>query len=204
MIPTNRPVAGKDLDAVRQALGLLTADACWLFGLSITRWTQIVRQAPDEPLTDPSLALLVRLLGDHPELSIIPQFPTPAEMYDLVNSIQATDKKRFSVLTGSDASAIYRWLNTGSRQSPAVSRLLFYLKQALLQATPAKRAEVIEEWSKTVELEAGARGSQDIFRTFKWPQTQRGAESEEDGATEKAQPAPAARRGRKKKGEGAA
>ena len=46
MIPDNRPVLGRDLDAVRQEFGLLTNDIIWVLSMSITRWTQIVRQAP--------------------------------------------------------------------------------------------------------------------------------------------------------------
>lgn len=197
MIPTNRPVIGKDLDAVRQALGLLTADACWLFGLSITRWMQIVRQAPETPVKDPTLALLVRFLGDHPEQSIIPQYPTPAEVYEFVNSIQETEKKQFSVLMGSEASATYRWLNTSSRQSPAVNRLMFYLRQALLSLRPAQRVGLLEQWRATVEKEATARGANDIFKTCQWgpPPTKATPKSKEPTEADAAQ---TPKRGRKK------
>jgi hypothetical protein len=67
MIPSNRPVLGRDLDAVRQEFGLLTNDIIWVLSMSITRWMQVVRQAPDEPVKDPTLALLVRFLAQHPD-----------------------------------------------------------------------------------------------------------------------------------------
>ena len=168
MIPTTRPVLGKDLDAVRQQYGMLTSDACWLFGLSITRWMQIVRQAADLPVKDPTLALLVRFLDQHPELSVIPKFPSVAEMYDMVNSIQEIDQKRFSVLFGSEASAAYRWLKAGSRQSPAVNRLMHYMRVGMLSRQPDKRADMLEDWRKTVELEAQARGVPDVFKLGQW------------------------------------
>mgnify|MGYP006870084542 CR=1 FL=1 len=75
MIPTNRPVLGRDLDEIKQEFGLSTADACYLFGLSITKWTHVVRQAPDAPVKDPTLALVVRLLDANPDLNEIHQTP---------------------------------------------------------------------------------------------------------------------------------
>lgn len=168
MIPSTRPVLGKDLDAVRQQYGLLTSDACWLFGLSITRWMQVVRRAAELPVKDPTLALLVRFLDQHPELSVIPKFPSVAEMYEMVNAVQETDQKRFSVLFGSESSATYRWLKAGSRQSPAVNRLMHYLKSAMLARQPEKRADLLERWRETVALEAAARGVPDVFKSGQW------------------------------------
>jgi hypothetical protein len=168
MIPTNRPVLGKDLDSIAQQFGMLVADACWLFGMSITKWMQIVRQNPEVPLKDPTLALLVRFLADHPELSVIPKFPSAEEMFTLVNKVQEVDQKRFSVLFGSEASATYRWLKPGSRMSPAVGRLMFYMKMAMLAASPDKRGEMLENWRETVKLEGQARGVEDIFKSGAW------------------------------------
>lgn len=183
MIPDNRPVLGKDLDAVRQQFGLLTSDACWLFGLSITRWTQIVRKAAELPVKDPTLALLVRFLDQHPELPVIPKFPTASEAFELINSVQETDQKRLSVLFGSEASAAYRWLR-GGRQSPAVNRLMHFLKLAMLAHPFEKRAEVLDEWSATVVKEAEARKAPDIFKTGKWnPKGVAEASAVKDAAT---------------------
>lgn len=168
MIPTNRPVLGKDLDSIAQQFGMLVADACWLFGMSITKWMQVVRQNPEVPLKDPTLALLVRFLADHPELSVIPKFPSAEEMYALLNKVQPVDQKRFSALFGSEASATYRWLKPGSRMTPAVGRLMFYMKMAMLAASPDKRGEMLENWRETVKLEAQARGVDDIFKTGAW------------------------------------
>lgn len=174
MIPTNRPVVGKDLDGVAQNFGILVSDACWLFGLSITDWTRIVRQQPQEPLRDPTLALLVRFLDAHPEMSVIPKFPTAEEMFQEVNKIQEVDQKRFSVLFGSEASAAYRWLKPGSRMSSSVGRLMFYMRMALHSRSPSKRAELMENWRETVRLEGSARGVDDIFKSGAWkPKTKR-------------------------------
>ena len=154
MIPDDRPVLGKDLDVVRQQLGLLASDACWLFGLSMTRWMHIVRRDADLPLNDPTMALLVRFLDANPELSILPKFPEPPEMLELLNKVQQVDgKKAFPVMLGSDASAGYRWLQSGGKQGPAVSRLMLCLKLALQAKAPENRAEVIDNWRDVVKKE---------------------------------------------------
>lgn len=168
MIPTNRPVMGKDLEAVSQQFRMLVSDACWLFGMSITKWTQIVRKAPDEPLSDPTLALLVRFLADHPDLSVLPQFPTAQEMFDEINKYQQVDQKRFSVMFGSESSATYRWLKPGARMSPAVGRLMYYMRMALLSEPHDKRQQTLERWRRTVILEGAARGVKDVFKTGSW------------------------------------
>lgn len=175
MIPTNRPVLGKDVDAIAQQFGMLVADACWLFGMSITKWMHVVRQKPDVPLKDPSVALLVRFLANHPELSVIPKFPSAEEMFALVNKVQEVDQKRFSVLFGSEASAAYRWLKPGSRMSPSVGRLMFYMKMALLAKSPSKRSEMLEQWRETVRKEGVARGVDDIFKTGAWTPKEKAA-----------------------------
>lgn len=185
MIPKNRPVLGKDLDAVRTQYGLLVSDACWLFGLSITRWMQVAKDGADTPVSDPTLALLVRFLADHPELSVIPKFPTVPEMYEMINEVMPTDQKRFSVLFGSEASATYRWLRIpGSRQSPAVNRLMHYLKVALLTEQPNQRLKLLEDWRGTVEDEARARGVPDVFKTGGWNPNKKKKEEGEGQAAE--------------------
>ncbi|WP_404666939.1 hypothetical protein [Roseateles asaccharophilus] len=137
--------------------------------MSITKWMHVVRQAADAPVKDPTLALLVRFLDQHPDMSVIPKFPEAQEMFDTVNKITDVDQKRFSVLFGSESSATYRWLKpSGSRVSPAVGRLMYYLKMALMAKPPADRGVMLEDWRETVRLEAQARGVDDIFKQGSW------------------------------------
>ena len=180
MLPTNRPVLGKDLDAVRQQFGLLTNDIIWVLGMSITRWMQIVRQNGNEPVKDPTLALLVRFLDQHPELQVIPRYPTPQEMFDQLNEVAEVDPKRLSVLFGSEVSAAYRWMRPDARPSSAVNRLMHFMRTAMLMRDTAGRAELLDDWRKTVDHEARARGVEDIFRTGKWTPPKVAA-AEEDG-----------------------
>lgn len=168
MIPTNRPVLGRDLDAVRQEFGLLTNDIIWVLSMSITRWMQVVRQAPDEPVKDPTLALLVRFLAQHPELAVVPKQPTAPEMLAFMNEIADVETKRFATYFGAESSAAYRWMRPDSHPSSSVTRLMHFLKTALLMQNSAGRTQLLEDWRKTVEQEARSRGVSDVFKTGRW------------------------------------
>jgi hypothetical protein len=171
MIPSNRAVIGKDLDEVRQQHGWQVNDACWVYGLSMTRWMQIVRQAPDSPVKDPTLALLVRFLDSHPDSSPIPRAPSPAEMHDLINSVEKTKPKSFAAYFGSEPSANHRWLKQGGRPSPAVSRLMYVVQEELL-AHPQKQADILIAWRETVKIEGAARGNEDVLVSGDWKQAE--------------------------------
>lgn len=158
-IPADRPVTGRDLDLVRLQNGLLTADACWLFGLSITRWMHIVRQQPDLPISDTALAMLVRLYDQQPGLIPIPKAPTAEELFSLLSKVRGElSQREFGALMGSDASAAYRWLKKGAPASGYAERLMTGLKNLLLSVPEHKRAEVLEEWAQCVTAESKARG----------------------------------------------
>lgn len=167
MIPTNRPVLGRDLEDVKLNFGLSTADTCWLLGMSMTKWTQL-KNKPDVPVTDTTLALLIRLLDQHPELPVMPAMPDASEMYELLNTSQKMDLRRFAILMGSESSAGYRWLNGPSRRPPAMQRLMFYMRMVLMGARSDDRQRIVAEWIKTVSEEAQARGVQDIFKAGRW------------------------------------
>lgn len=171
MIPNNRPVLGRDLDAVRQEFGLLTNDIIWVLSMSITRWMQIVRQAPDEPIKDPSLALLVRFLAQHPELAVVPKQPSAKELFTLMNEASEVEPKRFATYFGAETSAAYRWMKPDARPSSTVLRLMHFMKTALLMQDAAGRSQMLEDWRKTVDQEARARGMDDVFKSGRWNTT---------------------------------
>lgn len=188
MIPTNRPVLGKDLDSLRQTLGILTNEACFVFGMSITKWTELKGAGADEPLSDPTLALLIRLLDMNPELPVLPKYPSPQEMFDLINDIQQTEQKPFALLFGSEGSATYRWLQDGARVSPAVARLMYYLRLTLLNAPPSKREKLLKQWRDVVSKEGSARGVEDVFKSFAWNTREDGKASQGADEADEAKP----------------
>lgn len=167
-IPENRAVLGRDLKEIKQLFGLSTQESCYLFGLSITKWTTIVNQQPDTPLSDPSLALLVRFLAIHPELSIIPKSPTATEMFDLIHKVIPMNAKEFSVFFGSEGSAYNRWKKNISRQGPSIQRLLYYFKLAIMGRPMSEQVTLLNSWKNTVKSEGAARGVIDVFKTGQW------------------------------------
>lgn len=183
-IPANRPVIGRDLDDVRQLHGLSVADACWAYGISLTKWSQIVRgvqpnpkkgiagTTPDDPVTDPTLALLVRLLDANTDVRLVPEMPTVAEMSALVADVTGNaTQKFFAVGLGNEMTSAYRWSRIGQRPPATVDRLMYSLKQALAKREPADKTEFLAGWRKIVRAEATARGADgDVFETGRWPQ----------------------------------
>lgn len=167
MIPKTRPVIGQDIDDLRIARGMSAADAQWAFGMSPSTWTKVVRQGADEPV-NPSIALLVRILDENPDIDLIPKMPDVNEMIEFLSEITSLDKKRLSIMYGNDASAGYRWTQRGEAQPPALRRLGYCMREMLTREAPRKRPKRLETWLDSIEAEARARGVQDVFKTGSW------------------------------------
>jgi hypothetical protein len=166
--PIERRILAKDLISLKTKLGLSTQEACWLFGMSITRWTGYV-QNQQEQISDPTLALLVRILSEWRDLSFIPKMPLASDLYETLNEIEPFDKKRFAVFFGSEASAGYRWLKLRQKPSPALGRL-FLCANRLLDSLPntSDRRRFVRDWASMVEFEGKTRGVQSIFLSGRW------------------------------------
>jgi hypothetical protein len=178
VIPDNRPVIGKDLDTLRRHHGLMTADACYLFGLAATNWAEIVRQTDkatgepnaERPLKDPSLALLARFIDRHPEVVQLFRAPRPQDLLTAMNKVAINiDQKRFSVMFGNEGSGGYRWIKTESRMTPAVTRLMHYMNLGISEdRSDEDRWGFLKEWYDMVLTESRARGIADIYLLGKW------------------------------------
>lgn len=167
-VPEERPVVGKDLDNLRQVLGISTSDACWLFGLSMQKWGEFVHKKSHLPVDDPSLALLVRLIDNNPSLCEIPKNPDPESFYNLLNIYMKVDQKTFSLILGCDKSSGHRWISQNSRVSPHVMRLMHYLRKSILVSGDG--VDFIENWKSVVTKESEARDICDIWKEGRWNQ----------------------------------
>lgn len=170
-IPISRPVVGSDLDDVRKMMGISASDACWVFGLSMTKWTELVRKQPDQPLTNPSLALLVRSYDRYPHLCPLPKLPDAEEFSAYVNEIMPIDNKHLSIMMGNEASSAYRWLTQESNTSPVFKRLahvFMELGRSEKFRSKSSRRRLIYEWESMVDAEAKARGRDDIWKRGRW------------------------------------
>lgn len=173
--PQSKRMKGEDIDEVRERLGLSTMDACWLFGMSMSKWTEIVKKNSKEPLKSPSLALLVRVLKANPDVCPLGVIPDPVEIFSAIAVNQRDmDKKRMAIMFGCEGSSGYRWLTVKSKIGPSLHRIFkvfagWYgpsLRESV-HATP-EGILAISEWDKLVETEGAARGVPDVFSTGRW------------------------------------
>lgn len=182
-----RPTKGEDLDALRERLGLSTQDACWLFGMSMTRWMTVAKKdwdkkAPNDPekrggaklpLRNVSLAMLVRVLKKYPYASPIPAPVTVEEVFGMLQTIDENfDKKRLAIMFGCEASSGYRWMTHGNKIGPALERAFKVFTNLMAphvdNGPSAKALELLGEWNHLVEIESEARGIDDIFHVGRW------------------------------------
>ena len=171
LIPINRAVIGEDLDALREQLGLSTADACWLYGMSMNKWSKTVKQSARMPL-NPSLALLARELAANPENCPVPKMPSASQIFGLISEHhKGMDKKRMAIMFGCEASSGYRWLTVGSKISPVLSRLFMVFNAIYSEAakrSDSKALSMLQTWDRMVEHEATHRGVPTVFSTGRW------------------------------------
>jgi len=195
----DRPVRGSDILFLQQWFGLTLTETCYMLGLSLPKWQACI-QHPDEPVNDPTVALLVWLLATYPETRFLPQFPEPAEVLPqyLATAQQSTKtlgdvrrtrfgKTAFGLLLGREITSSNRWMSEHHprQPSPQVHRLLFVFRNLLLtHGVPG-----FDTWVERVEQEATARGLKLSTRMTSWSRML---------AASAAQPARERRRSRKK------
>lgn len=172
LIPSHRPVIGEDLDTLREMLGLSTMDAIWLYGMSMNKWTNTVKNGARSPVDNITLALLARQLAAHPELCPLPKPVGANDVYSLIQTLlPSLDKKRFAIMFGCEASSGYRWITMGSKISPALSRLFFVFQTILKSARKRSESQALSmltEWDQMVENEANQRGVRNVFSSGRW------------------------------------
>jgi hypothetical protein len=173
-----RPARGRDVLLLQQWFGLTQTETCYLLGLSVPKWNHYLEH-PDEPLNDPTVAILVWLLATAPETRFLPTFPEPAEVLPLylataphsakrLGAIRKTKfgKTAFGLLLGREMTSVNRWLTESQerRPSPQVYRLLWVLRNLLLTQGVAG----FDAWVNRVEVEAHARGLKLSRRMTSW------------------------------------
>lgn len=170
MIPTNRPVLGRDIEVLRQKLGYTVEDMCWVIGVAMPGWSRIVKQRPDVPVRDVTIALITRFLDKYYELSFVPKFSNPEEVMNMIKGNDALMRdlggtaplKKMGILVGRDSSAGHRWSQSRRGISPAITRASLLIKNL------AQNTGSIKDWIDTINIESRARGVEDIWRLGKW------------------------------------
>ena len=168
-------IRGEDIDEVRERLGLSTMDACWLFSMSMSKWTEIVKQQSKVHLKSPSLSLLVRVLKKHPELCPFPPSIDPVDIFEAISINQPEmDKKRMAIMFGCEGSSGHRWLTRHKKMGPALHRILKVFDGWYGPSVQNERISTpegilaISEWDRMVELEGFTRGVNNVFSLGRW------------------------------------
>jgi hypothetical protein len=161
-IPLDRPVLGRDLEALREKLNRTALECCFLLGIPLTTWADWKRHE-DNPLPNPTAALAVRLYDRFPELA--PAEPNPAVLRERLT--ETTGRRmtlaELSLLLGREKTSGYRWQTRGE-PSLTVSRLIRGLMQLLENQGPGG----LDAYLDLVKGEALARGISDLREAGAW------------------------------------
>ncbi|MEY2341491.1 hypothetical protein AB4090_05190 [Acidithiobacillus sp. IBUN Pt1247-S3] len=166
-----------DLQALRYSLGIPFREMFYLLGFPKALERSRVSSTHEEgPTLAPSLAILVRMLWEHPEDN---PFPTEPDFQEIRKMFATVCDRRgrdglasqgwLSVLLGFRKNNGNEWAN-GNIPSP-VTRRAFLLLQYYLERHGAE--EAMRRWEKAAEEEARARGTtiEEVFKTGRWPRT---------------------------------
>lgn len=172
-----RPVIGQDLRLIQQSLGLDERELGMALGLNTVPLKKLLNEYAEEPIADPSTALLVWMILKYPRYCLLPLFPTPVEVYEVYHKVVAAmpeeearwldSRLTFGLLMGRDRSRGYHWFSERTMPKAAYpqTRRLLYAFKAILDA----RGEAgLRDWRARVELEARHRGSTDIWSSLSW------------------------------------
>lgn len=164
------PVTGHEVNVTRKKLELSVPEACWLFGLSMNKWSEAVRQRAKDPVGNVSLALLVRALQANPQMAPLPRKVDPARFLATLCQQQPLSQRRFALLLGCEASAGSRWINQQVAPAPVVERLLSVWQQRLGDDPDGPSVQRgLAEWGTLIKAEMTARGTEDVFSAGRWP-----------------------------------
>ncbi len=174
MISQNEPVTGQDLDVLRISLNLQHFAFCYIMGISQNRWNLLRRQkVMRQPVKDPSIAILSRWLFAHQEDCPQVARTTPFEFFKLITEDHGINvsERAFGVMLGRHPTALFRWrtAETISSVPPSVRHCILALENGMKRMGPRK---AVLEWLEVVQVEARARGIQDILNLGMWSKEQ--------------------------------
>jgi hypothetical protein len=174
---TDRPIVGHDLLVLQQWLGYDNTEMTQALGITPAKWNQLTGERLDQPLDDPTLALLVWAILQFPEQSPLIPYPRVQEVYSVYQRTaeQAAStpgprlgsKKAFGLLLGKESTSGFRWLSPQTSPKaahPQTRRLMLTFVNVLR----AHHGPGLEQWLARVQLEAAARGIDDLWAQGSW------------------------------------
>jgi hypothetical protein len=189
MIPDTRPVYGSDLEDLRDSLQASAGEMAFLLGVSMIKWTELIKQRHREPIDMPTVEIIARFIDSNPEAAEVAPLlmrVTAENVYDTARKFSGDiSKKDFAVSVGRQASSGYRWTTLGGRSSATLNRVLWLYRwnlerardKAGRQATSpideknAKRDAALSarhRWEKMVREIGMVNGLGDVYATGHW------------------------------------
>lgn len=166
MIPTDRPVNGDDLRALKGDHALTDREMLWLLGMEPPDWYATIKATRPRPMKDAARAVMVRLLAEHPELMLIPQQPNPRYIFECVRDAHGPTitMKRFGLAFGRMGNAARRWIVDGQYPDPSTERLM----TMWMMAWRNDGISIFLAIERLAHTEATARGIPDLHRQGTW------------------------------------
>ncbi|MEO7326537.1 MAG: hypothetical protein ABIW82_17085 [Dokdonella sp.] len=159
--PIQRPTRGEDMLMLQRKLGFSTRDMMWILGLNPTSYrTSISGAGGRQPLQMP-VALVIRTLSVHPELSLLPVEPSATDFFELCIEIDpAFSAAKLATLLGRSETSAYRWLkSTKVTMTKGARRWMLVMWLALKNAhARTARKQLLDGFFEVVLDEAEARG----------------------------------------------
>lgn len=164
MSSPNKPVTGRDLANLRLKLGLSTDEMAYMFGVNKNRYHFMVNTEADLPVRSTPTAIMVRLLEMDETLNFMPTFPSPQELYKMVEPYEIT-KREFSVILGNHGTSMQRWERFGKRAIPQVYRLCRVIQNLLNKKGGHKTIEIMK---LIVNTEGALLGLDNVLASGRW------------------------------------
>lgn len=164
MSSPNKPVTGRDVANLRLKLGLSTDEMAYMLGTNKNRYHFMVNTEADLPVRSIPTAIMVRLLEMDETLNFMPSFPSPQELYKMVEPFDIT-KREFSVILGNHGTSMQRWERFGKRAIPQVYRLCRVIQNLLNKKGGYKTIEMMK---LIVNTEGSLLGVENILSTGRW------------------------------------
>lgn len=171
MIPENRPVHGADIVDLRDRLGATAGAMANLLGVSMIKWTKLIKDRKHDPIDEPAVEIIVRFLDANPkaayELPMLVRV-TAKETYEEAAKLcgEPIAMKDFAVSLGRQASSGHRWNTREGHSSETLNRVLWlYLWNLRRTGSPN---DARRKWELMVKRIGAVNNLGDVFITGHW------------------------------------
>jgi hypothetical protein len=161
MLKDDQPVTGAHLDIFIKLMGLHGQAKKTLLGLSDPSYTKIMAN-PDQIISNPPTALLLRYLFNNPEKFFLPK----VKFSDLLE-VSSLPEEKLSLLIGRHFLSGSRYLGQKPQEMrTAAQRLAYHMYTDIVS-----QRHNIDYFIELAKHEAAQRGMHDLFKEIRWKKT---------------------------------